>query len=44
MKLAVEINDDSTRITLPDGQGTIVVTNTVDQVNAGVNLYLKDGS
>lgn len=43
MKLAVEINDDSTRITLPDGQGTIVVTNTVDQANAGVNLYLKDG-
>lgn len=43
MKLAVEINDDSTRMTLPDGQGTIVVTKTVDQVNADVNLYLKDG-
>lgn len=43
MKLEVEINPDWTRMALPDGQGTIVITSAVDQANAGVSLYLKDG-
>ncbi|MGF2384722.1 hypothetical protein [Lentilactobacillus otakiensis] len=43
MKLEVEINDDSTVITLPDGQGRLVVANPDKAIDTTVNLYLKDG-
>lgn len=43
MKLEVEIHQDSTVMTLPDGQGTITVTSASKSTDTGVNLYLKDG-
>lgn len=43
MKLEVEINQDSTVMTLPGGQGKIIVTSHGNATETGVNLYLKDG-